>query len=48
MVAYGLILLTVVAGIGIALVLRHNSRDATMARDEKRRRERREAKFLEK
>lgn len=48
MVAYGLMLLTIVAGIGIALILRHNSRDATMARDEKRQREHREAKFLEK
>ncbi len=47
MVAYGLIFVLVLAGIGIALVLRHNSHAATIARDEKRQRERREAKFLE-
>lgn len=48
MVAYGLMLLLVLAGIGAALVLRHNSRSATIARAEKRQREHREAKLLEK
>jgi hypothetical protein len=47
-VAYGLIVLMVFAGIGIALVLRHNSRAATMARDEKRQRQRNDARLLKK
>jgi hypothetical protein len=48
LVAYGLILLMVLAAIGIALALRHNSRAVKIARDDKRQRERREAKLLDK
>jgi hypothetical protein len=47
-VAYGLIVLTVFAGIGIALALRYNSRAATMARDQKRQRQRNDARLLKK